>query len=67
MSVQTTFTITDELLINDGARNYLIRQLGHYSDGSPLDRCVQPSNSQFFANLNIPDSQNEEFNHNHNV
>ena len=67
MSKQTTFIITDEFLINDGARNYLVRQLGHYSDGSPLDRYVQPSNSQFFANQNIPDSQNKEFNQYHNV
>ena len=67
MSVQTTFTITDEFLINDGNRNYLVLQLGYYSDGSPFDRYVQPSNSQFFANQNIPDSQNEEFNQYHNV
>ena len=34
------FTITDEFLINDGERNYLIRQLGYYSDGSPFDKVV---------------------------
>ena len=67
MFKQTTFTITDEFLINDGERNYLIRQLGYYSDGSPLDKVVQPSKSEFFANQNIPDSQNEEFNQYHNV
>ena len=67
MSETKEFTITDEFLINDGERNYLIRQLGYYSDGSPFDKVVQPSKSEFFVNEGIPDSQNEEFNQHHNV
>ena len=62
MSEAKEFTITDEFLITDGEQNYLIRQLGYYSNGSPLDRVVQPSKSEFFVNEDIPDSQNEEFN-----